>query len=123
MHPSFRPRPARLLVLASAASVVRWAALALVTAPVALVAIQILHAASFGAFYVGSVKLVDDECPPSLRVVSQGIYRAVAFGLAPAASLFLAGCIEGPYGLRGVFAVGAAAAAIATAVASRLALP
>jgi PPP family 3-phenylpropionic acid transporter len=112
--------PERLLVLACAASTVRWTFIALVTNPIALVAIQALHALGFGAFYLASVLLMDSETPPSLRASGQGLLGSFAFGIAAAIGLSIAGLIERHAGMPTVFAFGAAASFLATLCASLL---
>lgn len=115
--------PERLLLLACAASVVRWAAMALVTVPALLVLLQSLHALSFGAFYMASVILVDAESPPHLRASAQGLFNTLCFGVAAALGLSVAGLVESRGGPRAVFGVAAAAAVLATLAAGRLRPP
>jgi PPP family 3-phenylpropionic acid transporter len=117
---TLRSRAGSLLVFASACSTLRWALVWLVTSPFALVATQALHCFSFGAFYVASITLVNDESSASERTTSQGVFRAFTFGLAPAAALFVAGKVEHQRGLREVFFVAAIAAGLATALAFRM---
>ncbi len=114
-----RSRAGSFLVLAGVCSTLRWAIVGLVTSPGALVATQALHAFGFGAFYVGSILLVDEESPSS-PTMSQGVFRAFTFGLAPAAVLFLTGRVEPQHGLRGVFLAAAVAALVATALALKV---
>ena len=111
--------PERLLAAACAASAVRWAAIALVTNPVALVLLQTLHALSFGAFYMSAVILVDRESPPGLRASAQGLLASLCFGVAASLGLALAGFVEHRADTPAVFEV-AAIAAIAATVASLL---
>ncbi len=95
----------RTLALAYAASAVRWLLLAMIRAPWALVAIQVMHALSFGAFYLAAVALVDEESPPEVRASAQGIFAAVGWGLASSAGLALAGWLLRHGGLPRVFQV------------------
>jgi MFS family permease len=112
--------PSRLLALACAASVLRWATMALVVEPHALIAAQALHAFGFGAFYLASVTLVDEESTPEVRASAQGLFGAACFGIAPAIALSWAGFVTPRVGLRGVFAIAAGASAVATLLAGRL---
>jgi PPP family 3-phenylpropionic acid transporter len=121
-HWTRRSSAATLLVFASGCSTLRWALLSFVTAPYALVAIQCLHCFSFGAFYVASITIVNDESSMTQRTTSQGLFRAFTFGLAPATALFVAGKMQHLHGLRGVFFVGAIAAGVATALSAKLRL-
>ena len=115
-----RLRPERLLVVACVASAARWAAIALVADAAMLVAIQALHALSFGAFFVASVTLMDREAPPSLRASAQGLFGSFAFGVAAAIGLSVAGLIERHGGLRAVFALASVASLVAALCASFL---
>jgi PPP family 3-phenylpropionic acid transporter len=112
--------PERLLVLACAISTVRWGLVAFVTNAPLLVAIQALHAFGFGAFYLSSVLLMDQETPPSLRASGQGIFGSFAFGIAAAFGLSIAGLIERRAGMQTVFAFAAGASFLATLCASLL---
>jgi PPP family 3-phenylpropionic acid transporter len=111
--------PERLLAIACAGSAVRWAAIALVASPAALVALQALHALSFGAFYMSAVIVVDAESPPGLRASAQGVFGSLCFGVAAAAGLSVAGFIERRASFQAVFAV-AAVASVVAAIASLL---
>jgi MFS transporter, PPP family, 3-phenylpropionic acid transporter len=115
-----RAHASSLLAVACLASVARWTILAFVTAPPVLVATQILHALSFGAFYVASVTLVNEESPAPLRATGQGIFRAFTFGIAPAVAVFLAGRVERAGELRPVFLVAAGGAVVAFGLAMKV---
>ena len=80
----------------------------------ALVAIQALHALSFGAFYVASVILMDRETPLALRASGQGIFGSFSFGIAAAAGLSVAGLIERHGGISAVFSFAAGASLLGT---------
>jgi len=108
--------PERILTASCAASALRWGAIASVTSPALLVALQALHSLSFGAFYMSAVILMDRETPPSLRATGQGIFNSLTFGVAAALSLSVAGLVERWGGMKGVFGLGGAAAALATAL-------
>jgi PPP family 3-phenylpropionic acid transporter len=112
--------PERLLVLACAVSTVRWTAIALLTSAAALVAVQVAHAASFGAFYMAAVILVDRETPPSLRASGQGLFGSFSFGVAAAMGLSLAGLVERCAGMSAVFGVAAGGSLAATCLACLL---
>ena len=105
--------PAPVLTLAYAASAVRWALMAVVTEPAALVALQVLHALGFGAFYLASIAIVDEEAPAKVRASAQGVFSAFVFGIAAALGLSLAGVVTRHLGMRGVFAVATVASLVA----------
>jgi MFS transporter, PPP family, 3-phenylpropionic acid transporter len=112
--------PERLLVTACAVSMARWASIALVTSASALIAIQVLHALSFGGFYMASVILMDRETPPSLRASGQGLFASFSFGVAAAIGLSIAGLVERRGGMPAVFGFAAASSLVGTLGASLL---
>ena len=109
--------PARVLVFAYAVSAVRWALIAFVTDPYVLVAVQLLHAIGFGAFYLSAVALVDEDAPNEVRASAQGVFGAIGFGVAAAIGLSIAGFVERAAGMRGVFIVSTFAATLAALLA------
>jgi PPP family 3-phenylpropionic acid transporter len=110
--------PERLLAVACGVSTLRWIGMAVLRAPSQLVALQALHAVSFGAFYMAGVVLVDAESPRELRASAQGAFGALCFGVGGALGLSAAGGIERcGGGVPVVFGVAAGASALAGAVA------
>jgi len=75
--------PGALLVAAAAAGAVRWLVLGTTTAlgPVALA--QLLHAATFGCAHLGAIHFLARAVPPGLSARTQGMFAAIAIGLAP----------------------------------------
>jgi PPP family 3-phenylpropionic acid transporter len=104
--------PAPVLTLAYAASAVRWGLMAVVTEPGVLVALQVMHALGFGAFYLASIAIVDEEAPAGIRASAQGVFSAFVFGIAAAMGLSLAGVVTRHVGIRGVFAVASVASVL-----------
>jgi MFS transporter, PPP family, 3-phenylpropionic acid transporter len=76
-----RIAPRHLLALAFAASALRWGGLALTTSAPVIVALSLLHAMTFGAFYVASIAFLARRIPPHLRASGQGLFAALTFGL------------------------------------------
>lgn len=75
--------PGGLLMAAGAGGVVRWLALALTTSVPLLAVAQVLHAATFGCAHLGAMRFMHRAIPPGLGVRAQGVYAAVAMGVAP----------------------------------------
>jgi PPP family 3-phenylpropionic acid transporter len=75
--------PGALLVTAAACGVARWLVLGATTAlaPVALA--QLLHAATFGCAHLGAIHFLARAVPPGLSARTQGMFAAIAIGLAP----------------------------------------
>jgi len=107
----------RALALAFAASAARWVCLARATSPVAIVSLQLLHAFTFGAYYLASIEIVERESPPGVRASAQGLFTTVSFGVAAAIALAVASPLIRRGGLALVFDVAAACALLAAAIA------
>ncbi|WP_224245286.1 MFS transporter [Hyalangium gracile] len=73
--------PRHLLCLAFTLSALRWGGMALVSSPIPLVALSLLHSMTFGIFYVSSVAFMARRVPEHLRASGQGIFAAVTFGI------------------------------------------
>lgn len=103
-------RPQHLLVLASATAALRWALVAVVTAPVLLVALQALHGIVFGVFWIAGVELMRTRAPAEVRNSAQSLLMVTAYG----AGALLTGAATSAFldslGTAGLFGLGAAAA-------------
>jgi hypothetical protein len=110
----------RVLMVAYAVSSVRWFLLATLRSPAALVAIQLLHAFTFGAFYLAAVALVDDESPSELRASAQGIFSALTWGFASSVGLAISGVVSRHGGMPAVFATACVFSLASTIVAAAL---
>jgi PPP family 3-phenylpropionic acid transporter len=114
-----------LLVGSFLLSGVRWAAVALVTDPRLLVALQLLHGFTFAAFYLAAVSEVTARVAPELRASGQALFAAFTFGLGGCVGFVASGSVlewAGSPALFGAAAVLEGMAALAVAgVASRIA--
>jgi PPP family 3-phenylpropionic acid transporter len=88
--------PARLTALAALACILRWSALAFVTAVPALAVLQLLHAATF-AFQHLSTMLVLRTLPPDRAGMAQTLMSALGFSAATAALVWLTGQLYGTW--------------------------
>jgi hypothetical protein len=59
----------------------RWFVVARVDDAWTLVAIQVLHAFTFAAFYVGVISYLDQTVPPQLRATGRALFTSVSVGL------------------------------------------
>ena len=80
-HLADRIAPRHLLCLSFVLSAVRWGGMALVSSPVLIVALALLHSMSFGIFYVSSVAFMARRVPQHLRASGQGLFTSVTFGV------------------------------------------
>jgi MFS transporter, PPP family, 3-phenylpropionic acid transporter len=103
--------PMRLLVLAGALTVTRWALSALSTDLAVLVPAQALHAASFGATHLAAMYYLRDRTPPELHASAQGFYAAIGTALPFGLVTPLAGWLYGDAGGDAFWAMAALALA------------
>jgi PPP family 3-phenylpropionic acid transporter len=66
----------RLLAAAYAITAVRWILIATVQSPVALFALQLLHAASFALVWLSSLAHIASRVPPQILATAQGLFTA-----------------------------------------------
>ena len=103
-------RPTVLLLIGAAGAASRWGAMALDPPALLLPALQLLHAASFGATHLGAVSFVARQAGPGQGATAQG-YLAIAVGVTMAAATALAGWLYGNFGSRAYAAMALAAVA------------
>jgi PPP family 3-phenylpropionic acid transporter len=107
--------PARLLVLAGLAGMVRWGVAAEAAALPALLALQLLHAVTFGAAHLAAMHFMSRALPPGLSATGQSLYSAtvsgVGFGIvmAGAGKLYAAFGAQAYLAMAGLAALGAMA--------------
>ena len=110
--------PIGLLSIAGICGVVRWTVLAQTTDMTSLVAVQLLHAVTFGAVHLGAMHFVARNAPPELSATAQGIYTS-ATGLAMGVAMIGAGTLFADFGGRAFFAM-AIISAVGTGLAALL---
>lgn len=112
----------RWLVAVSVAALIRFAALTLWTDWSAVVwGTQVLHALTFAAHHTLCMSLITRECAPEVRGRAQAMYTTIGYGLAAVVAGLLGGAVVEWLGLRWVFALATAAAAVAVGMAWRVA--
>jgi len=110
----------RLMQLALACTVVRWAMLATGASLPWLVPAQLLHAASFGLFHVAAVTHTHRLIPPELRSTGQSLYSSLSFGFGLTVAMYLSGVFYDSVGAPMLFAASAGIALLATGLALTL---
>jgi len=70
----------QIFVTSGLLTVVRWWVLAITADPLMLVLIQVLHAASFAAIYLSSIRLVQVISPPHFKERGQGLLGGYSSG-------------------------------------------
>jgi PPP family 3-phenylpropionic acid transporter len=90
-------RPVTLIMIGAIGGVVRWSTLALDPPAVLLIPLQLLHGASFGATFLGTMLFLGRNAPEGGRAAAQGDI-ATANSLMMAAASALAGVLYGVSG-------------------------
>lgn len=109
--------PAPLLILAAAASVFRWAAMALQPGLAPLILLQALHGATYGAAHIGAIHFIHAAVPRRAAGSGQALYATVAAGLAMGVATLIAGWLYRPDGAAAYAAMALiACAALAAAL-------
>jgi MFS transporter, PPP family, 3-phenylpropionic acid transporter len=86
-----------LLIIGAGGAVLRWLAMSLDPAPLAVLCLQILHGASFGATYLGAVLFLGGLAGPNHRARMQGLSSA-AMALSMALATVACGRLTGLFG-------------------------
>lgn len=97
--------PLGLIALGAAAAIVRWIAMAFDPSLPALVALQILHALTFGATHIGTVHFIAQNVPPERAGTAQALQASVTAGIAMGGATLLAGQLYGPFGATSYLAM------------------
>jgi PPP family 3-phenylpropionic acid transporter len=108
-------RASDLLVFAGAVSTVRWLLTSVITSSVLLVGLQLLHAITFGLWYISLVNQVQERVPEKLRTAVQGVLYA-ALGLGTTIGILVGGRVFEHLGGAAMFRVAAASAFAATSI-------
>jgi len=119
-----RHTPMALILVCFVATALRWLATALFpeSLPV-LIAMQLLHALSFGVFHACCMQLVGMYFPGRLSAHGQALLYAISSGIGGVIGAGLAGAAWKLGGGEACFILGATAAAVGFAVAMRLRVP
>ena len=115
--------PARLIVLAGMAGIVRWSATGLSDALPVLVMVQALHAFTFGAAHLGAIYFIARTVPPALSATAQSLYSAAVMGLGLGLAILASGSLYAAFGGKAYFAMaalGALGSVLAVILARRL---
>ena len=97
--------PLGLIALGAVAGIVRWIAMAFDPPLAALIALQILHALTFGATHLGTVHFIAQNIPAERAGTAQALQASVTAGIAMGGATLLAGQIYGPLGAQAYLAM------------------
>ena len=97
----------RLMMLAAAAGVVRWAGMAFDPPLALLFALQALHGLTFGAAHLGAIAYIRTRAPARLAATGQALYSAVSMGLFMTAAMWASGRLYAAFAARAWLAMAA----------------
>lgn len=86
-----RISPAWLLVVGTAAGVIRWPLVALDPPFAALCLVQVLHGLTFGAVHLGAIHLISDLAGEARAATAQGLHATFAAGVFMALAIAASG--------------------------------
>ena len=101
----------RLILLSGAGAIVRWTAFAMSPPLWLIFPLQMLHALTFTASYVGGLELVERLSPPDSHSAAQTLNAAVASGGLVGPATMISGALFERYGAHGYLAMAVMAAA------------
>jgi len=102
--------PEKLMILGAAAAVLRWIAYAFTPPLWMLFPLQALHALTFAASFLASLRLIEKLTPPSNASAAQAINSALSMGFALGVATWLSGRLFDAFGTHGYFAMAVMAA-------------
>jgi MFS transporter, PPP family, 3-phenylpropionic acid transporter len=110
--------PARMIMIGGIAAVIRWGAMSLDPPFYVLMALQILHALTYGAVHVGAMHFIAQAIPNRATGAAQALYSSIGSGLLTGAATLAAGHLYPHLGGQTFLAMAAlAAAGVAGAIA------
>jgi MFS transporter, PPP family, 3-phenylpropionic acid transporter len=101
--------PARLLILGGVGAAARWSLLALSPTPLVLFAVQTLHALSFTATFMASLRLMERLSPPESASAAQTLNSVFSGGMMMGAVTLASGPLFDVFGFGGYYAMAAIA--------------
>jgi PPP family 3-phenylpropionic acid transporter len=95
------------LLIALAANPLRWLLSGVARDSAGLLAIQLLHAFTFGVLYLAAVQHVERLAPEGLRATAQGVFASVTFGFGGLIGNALGGLLYEPLGMTALYVASA----------------
>ena len=88
----------RLVALGGFAAALRWTATGLSDALPVLLAVQALHAFTYGATHLGVIHYIAERVAPEQSATAQGLYGATVFGIGMGLAMLASGPLFGVFG-------------------------
>jgi PPP family 3-phenylpropionic acid transporter len=102
----------RVLLFSFAVAVLRWLLLAAAQSAALILATQVLHAVTYGAFHMASILYIDRLAPENAKTLGQALNNAVTYGLGMMVGFFANGFFYESLGASTLFALSALTALI-----------
>jgi MFS transporter, PPP family, 3-phenylpropionic acid transporter len=102
----------RVLLFSFAVAILRWLLLAVAQSAALILAAQVLHAVTYGAFHMASILYIDRRTPENAKTLGQALNNAVTYGLGMMVGFFANGFFYESLGASTLFALSALTALI-----------
>ncbi len=102
----------KVLVFSFFFAAARWLILSSADSAVVILASQVMHAVTYGAFHIASILYIDMLVPAEAKTFGQGINNAVSYGLGITAGFLISGYFFDILGSSGLFALSSIAAIV-----------
>ena len=83
----------RILAVSFAVAVLRWGLLYVAQSAMVILASQLLHAITYGAFHMAGILYMDQLAPASEKTLGQALNNAVTYGLGLTVGFFVSGVL------------------------------
>jgi PPP family 3-phenylpropionic acid transporter len=83
----------RVLAVSFAAAALRWGILYVAQSAMVILASQLLHAVTYGAFHMAGILYMDQLAPASDKTLGQALNNAVTYGLGLTVGFFVSGAL------------------------------
>lgn len=90
--------PAGLTACAALASMLRWSVIAFAPGLPVLIAVQLLHAATFAMQHLSSMLILGRAVPPERAATAQALHAALGYGIPAGAAMFVSGLLYARFG-------------------------
>ena len=101
----------RVLVISFLAAAVRWGILYVAESAILILASQLLHAITYGAFHMAGILYMDELAPAEEKTLGQALNNAVTYGLGLTVGFFVSGALYEASSSADLFLVSALTAA------------
>jgi PPP family 3-phenylpropionic acid transporter len=102
----------RVLVISFAVAVLRWIVLYIADSAILILASQLLHAATYGAFHMAGILYMDELSPAEDKTLGQVLNNAATYGLGLTVGFFVSGALYQAGNVAGLFLFSAVFAAV-----------